>query len=126
MKLKSLVLLTISVLPLSACDNAPDIQVHDYVIGGYEGAAGGAIACTEVHTLFTSIAPAHFSLSQCLQRLIGKVYLEGAALNEITTNVDIMCTSLGSCTYEQQQAMELVKSALRQAQRVNPRRDQRP
>lgn len=100
---------------LTSCGAKPNIQVQDYVIGAYEGAAGGAKACTEVHTLFTNISPAHFGLADCLQRLIGKTYMDGAALSQIQENIDLMCTSLGSCTYEQSQALSYVKQALSQA-----------
>lgn len=105
-------------LSLASCNNPPDVQVKDYVIGSYEGPVGGPVACTEVHTLFTKIPPAHFGLTECLRRMIGKTYMDGAALSEIQENIDVMCTSLGSCTYEQQQALAYIKQALQQADRA--------
>lgn len=103
---------------LSACGGKPEIQVKDYIIGAYEGAAGGPDACSEVHTVHTEIPPAHYGLAACLSRLIGKVYMDGAALSEIQQNIDVMCTSLGSCTYEQRAALSYVKRSLMQAERA--------
>lgn len=103
------------ILLLTSCGGKPNIQVQDYVVGAYEGAAGGPNACTEVHTLHTEIPPAHFGLAECLRRLIGKTYIEGAALSQMQENIDLMCTALGSCTYEQRQALAYVKQALQQA-----------
>jgi hypothetical protein len=89
------------------------IEVKDYVVGGYLGPAGGpGKACREVHTLFTEKPGQNYDLQTCLQHIIGKVYLPAAALNEIQTNVDAMCTSLGSCTYEQEQRMLATKAIL--------------
>ena len=105
---------------LSCGPPKPNITVKDYVIGGYEGVAGGPVACSEVHTLFTSTPPAHFTLDECLLRLVGKTYLDGSAINDMVSNIDLMCTSLGSCTYQQQFAMRLIKSALIRGQLVAP------
>ena len=107
---------------LDSCGPKPNITVNDYVIGGYEGVAGGPSACTEVHTLFTTIPLAHFNLNDCLLRLVGKVYLDGNNLNSMVSNIDLMCTSLGSCTYQQQIAMLYLKSALKQVELVFPGR----
>lgn len=109
---------------LTSCGGKPDIHVQDYVVGAYEGPAGGPDAsCSEVHTLHTEIPPAHFGLSECLRRLIGKTYIDGAALSQMQENIDVMCTSLGSCTYEQQRAISLVRQALIQAGSISPTRD---
>lgn len=111
-----------TLLVLNACVSGGNVQVSDYVIGGYEGAAGGAIACTEVHTLFTDIPPVHYGLSDCLRRLVGKVYLDGAAFSQIQANIDTLCAQGGECTYEQEQAVAAIKMALARGQMVNPKR----
>jgi len=116
----TLVSLTLSLV--SCGSPKPNIDVEDYTIGSYEGAAGGPNACTEVHTLFTSIPPEHFGLNACLARLVGKVYMDGDALNTIISNEDLMCTSLGSCTYEQQQMVNQIKSAFAQIRKIIPRK----
>lgn len=113
-RILSKIVLALFTLNLVSCGTKPNIHVEDYIIGGYEGAAGGPDACTEVHTLFTDTPPAHFGLSECLRRIVGKIYLDGAALSSMQENIDVMCTSLGSCTYQQQQAINLVKQALQQ------------
>lgn len=117
-KIWSKIALALCALSITSCAPGapkPDISVLDMVIGGYKGAAGGPEACTEVHTIFTNLAPVHFALADCLHRMIGKVYMDGAKLNLAIENIDVMCTALGSCTYEQQQALSMVRQALHQA-----------
>lgn len=122
-KLLSKITLALLTLNLASCGGVkPNITVDDIVVGGYEGPAGGPVACSEVHTLFTDVPPAHYDLNTCLARLVGKVYLDGAPLNKMVANIDTMCTSLGSCTYEQEQAARSIKSALVQILKVLPRK----
>lgn len=115
-------LLSLTLSLVSCGTPKPNIDVDDYVVGSYEGPAGGSVACTEVHTLFTTTSPAHFGLTACLERLIGKVYMDGDALNTIIMNEDLMCTSLGSCTYEQQQMVNNIKAAFAQIKKILPRK----
>src|ERR1700689_2637789 len=48
----------------------------------------GPVACTQVHTIFTDIAPNHLSAAACGQALIGAVFMDGVYFSKMIGLVD--------------------------------------
>lgn len=113
---------TLPLLLLEGCGNAP-IAVPDFVVNGWLGPVGGADdACSSVHTNSTSIAPVHHNLNDCLNLLNGAIFMQGADFNTLVAGRDKLCTETGSCTYEQAQLAKKLNRVIDQIERVNPGR----
>lgn len=112
-------------LGLCGCAHNQPVQVHDHEYCGWLGAVGGpGNACSCVHTIQTSIPPAHYDLDTCLDKLVGSIFIQGAAFNEIQLTVDTLCTDTQNgpgCTYDEKQKVQQIKYLLRHLRQVTPR-----
>lgn len=109
-------------LTLSGCVTVP-VDIPDFVVNGWIGPVGGPNdACSSVHTNFTSIAPVHHTLNECLNLLQGAIFLQGADFNTLITGRDKLCTETGSCTYDEAQLAKRLNQVIDQIQKVNPKR----
>lgn len=94
-------------LTLTSC--GAHIPINDHVVYGDKGVFGA----TQVHTLFTNIAPIDIDRDTWNQMRVGMVCTQVADFAGIQKTVDQLCAQdKNNCTYEQQQAVAAFKIAI--------------
>ena len=115
MRFKTLLKIAAVSLTLNAC-NTPQ-TIPDGLIGAVEcdltiPLKCGPVACTQVHTIYTGLAPVHLNAPTCGQALIGSVFMDGIYFSKMIGIVDNFCTQDGDCTYQQAQDAAALKEVM--------------